>query len=160
MSVTTGPELRTTTLATSDGDGIVPPGGTLRYSATVSNTGDRDAAGVIIALPLPENTEYAADSGIAVIRSAFRTIGRASSPAYNSELSQIEWVGDIGAGENADISFDLRVKSGVAAGETIPLTGTVSYDTDGDGVNDITRTNDEPRDSSTESVAGLGWSLL
>ncbi|QTA85099.1 Uncharacterized protein dnm_011030 [Desulfonema magnum] len=37
--------------------------------------------------------------------SAFRTIGRASSPAYNSEQNQIEWTGDIGTGENAEISF-------------------------------------------------------
>ncbi|QTA85098.1 hypothetical protein [Desulfonema magnum] len=51
--------------------------------------------------------------------------------------------------------FDLRVKSGAVAGETVPLTGTVSYDTDGDGINDITRTTNEPGDAAKESVTEL-----
>ncbi|QTA85233.1 hypothetical protein [Desulfonema magnum] len=77
------------------------------------------------------------------------------APGYNSELNQIERTGDIGTGENAEISSELKVKSGAAAGETIPLTGTLSYDTDGDGMNNVTRATDDLGDAAADTVAEL-----
>ncbi len=157
LNVTTGPELRASAQISTDADGTVPPGGTLRCAVTISNTGDRDAVGVAYALPLPENTEYAAESCEAMIRSVFRTAERASDPVYDSELGQIGWSGDIGAGETAEISFELKVRPGTSVGESVRLRGTVSYDTDGDGISDVTRNTDEIGDDVADAeltVAG------
>ncbi|QTA93465.1 Fibronectin type III domain-containing protein, DUF11 [Desulfonema magnum] len=151
LTVTTGPELRASAQIAADTGNTVAPGGVLPYTVSISNTGDRDAEGVRFALPLPESTDYAEDTAGAVIRSVFRNLGKASAPVYDSELSQTEWIGDIGSGETAEISFDLRVRPGTETGEMISFGGTVSYDTDGDGVSDITRDTDEIGDGSADS---------
>ncbi|WP_207679244.1 DUF11 domain-containing protein [Desulfonema magnum] len=151
LTVTTGPELRADSRIETDGGDTVAPGGVLRYTATISNTGDRAAEGVRFVLPLPGNTECSSDTAGAVIRSAFRTPGKASDPVYDRELNQLEWTGDIGTGESAEISFDLSVRPGTETGETISFGGAVSYDTDCDGVSDITRHTSEIGDESADS---------
>ncbi|WP_207679733.1 DUF11 domain-containing protein [Desulfonema magnum] len=152
LNVTTGPELSAEARLESDGGDTVAPGGVLRYTAAISNTGDRAAEGVRFALPLPGNTEYSADTAGAVIRSALRTISeKASDPVYDGELNQLEWTGDIAMDESAEISFDLRVRPGTASGEAVSFGGTVAYDTDGDGISDITRNTGGIGDGSADS---------
>jgi uncharacterized repeat protein (TIGR01451 family) len=104
-------------------DGTVVAGDTLRYSASITNDGDRDVTGVVFTVPLPEGTEYAGS-------------GKRSDAniAYDSDLNQLEWTGDIPAGGTTEISFDVRVKSGgnIAFSDT-----EIAFDSDGDGVNDV-----------------------
>ncbi len=45
----------------------------------------------------------------------------------------------------------MRVRPGTEPGEEIALGGTVSYDTDDDGVSDITRNTGETGDESADS---------
>jgi hypothetical protein len=112
----------------------VYPGGLLRYFASITNDGDRDARDVALTLPLPDNTEYA-DSGK---RSDFG-------------VNLLEWTGDIPAGESVEIAFDLRVKADVSSGDEISWgQGTLSYDSDGDGVNDT-----DIKTGDAESSAGI-----
>ncbi|QTA88094.1 DUF11 domain-containing protein [Desulfonema magnum] len=155
LNVTTGPELRASAETSTGAGGTIPPGGSLRYVVSISNTGDRDAAGVTYTLPIPANTEYVAETAEAVIRSVLRISEKASNPLHDSDLMQIRWTGDIGAGETAEISFDLKVRPETSAGESVRIRETVSYDTDGDGVSDITRNTDETNEDAADSFAGI-----
>lgn len=122
VSVTLGPNLRITAKTDSD---TVPPGGILRLSALISNTGDRDAAGVRFVNPVPENTEYI--SGNAVLSSGGRA-GK-NSVSYTSSLNQIEWTGDIAAGQTAEIVFEIRICPDAARGTKFAVNqGVLHYD--------------------------------
>ncbi len=120
LTVTAGPGLRAVTRLETLTDTTVYPGNLLRYFASITNDGDRDARDVALALPLPDNTEYA-DSGK---RSDFG-------------VNLLEWTGDIPAGKTVEVAFDLRVKADVSSGDEISCEqGILSYDSDEDGVND------------------------
>ncbi len=128
LTVTTGPGLRAVTRIESPEDGTLVAGDTLRYSASITNDGDRDVSGVVFTVPLPEGTAYAgpgkrSDSGI----------------AYDSESNQAEWTGDVPAGETVEVAFSLTVKSG---GSIAFSDAEIAYDSDGDGVNDAVRKAD------------------
>jgi|GEM_PF-3691411 len=134
LTVTAGPGLRAVTRLEILTDTTVYPGDMLRYFASITNDGDRDSTDVALTLPLPDNTEYA-DSGK---RSDFG-------------VNLLEWTGDIPAGETVEIAFDLRVKADVSSGDEISWgQGTLSYDSDGDGVNDT-----DIKTGEAESSAGI-----
>ncbi len=113
---------------TETADGTAAPGDTLRLSASVVNEGDTDVTGAVLTVPLPAGTEYAAPAK----RSD-------AEMTYNAELNQIVWTGDIPAGQTAEIVFDLTVAETAKAGDVIaPAEWSLTCDTDGDSVNDIT----------------------
>ncbi|OQX17121.1 MAG: hypothetical protein BWK80_39625, partial [Desulfobacteraceae bacterium IS3] len=119
-------------------DGTAAPGDTLRYSASIMNEGDGDVTDAVFTVPLPSGTAYAADA-------------KRSDPevVYNAVLNQIEWTGDIPAGQTAEIAFDLRVCEDVNTGDVIASgEWSLACDTDGDGVNDMTV---KPEDAETVS---------
>ncbi len=128
LTVTTGPGLRAVTRIEGGTDGTLVAGDTLKYSASITNDGDRDVSGVVFTVPLPEGTEYEdsgkrSDSGI----------------IYDSESNEVEWTGDVPAGETVEFGFDVRVTSG---GSIVFSDAEISYDSDGDGVNDTLRKAD------------------
>jgi len=135
VTVTAGPGLRAVSRIDSGTDGTVVAGDTLQYSASITNDGDRDVAGVVFTVPLPENTEYAGSGK----RSD-------STLTYDSDLNQIEWTGDVPAGGTMEIAFDVRVTSG---GSIAFSDAEIAYDSDDDGVNDAVRKADN------ETIAGL-----
>ncbi len=161
LTVTAGPGLRAVTRLETVGDTTVYPGDRLRYSASITNDGDRDAADVELSLPLPDRTEYA-DSG------------KRSDAVYDSRLNLLKWTGDIPAGETVEIAFDLRVKADVSSGDEISWEqGILSYDSDGDGVNDadiktgkaeslaeITVKGCQPGDANKDGDIGLADAVL
>jgi len=135
LTVTTGPGLRAVSRIEGGTDGTLVAGDTLQYSASITNDGDRDVAGVVFTVPLPEGTEYAgsgkrSDSGM----------------TYDSESNQAEWTGDVPAGKTVELAFDVTVKSGgsIAFGDA-----EIAYDSDGDGVNDAVRK------AENETISGL-----
>ena len=128
LTVTTGPGLRAVIRIEGGTDGTLVAGDTLKYSASIANDGDRDVSGAVFTVPLPEGTEYAglgkrSDSGI----------------TYDSDLNQIEWTGDVPAGETVKLAFGVRVTSG---GSIAFSDAEIAFDSDGDGVNDTLRKAD------------------
>jgi len=127
LTVTAGPGLRAIVRVQ------IAAGDILHYSVSITNDGDRDVAGVVFTVPLPEGTEYAgsgkrSESGI----------------TYDSESNNVEWTGDIPAGGTAEIAFDIRVKSG---GSIAFSDAEIAYDSDGNGVNDAVRKADNETDA-------------
>ncbi len=62
---------------------------------------------------------------------------------YNEEMNQLEWTGNIPPDGTVKISYDTTADTGVNFGQIITdIPGTVSYDSDGDGVNDTTGETD------------------
>jgi len=125
LTVTTGPGLRAVSRIETGTDGTIVTGDTLQYSASITNDGDRDVAGVVLTVPLPEGTAYAGS-------------GKRSDSdlTYDSDLNQVEWTGDVPAGGTAEIAFGVKVKSGGSI--TFPE-AEIAFDSDGDGVNDSVR---------------------
>jgi len=125
LTVTTGPGLRAVSRVETETDGTIVTGDTLQYSASITNDGDRDVAGVVLTVPLPEGAAYAGS-------------GKRSDSdlTYDSDLNQVEWTGDIPAGGTAEIAFGVKVKSGGSI--TFPE-AEIAFDSDGDGVNDSVR---------------------
>ncbi len=158
VTVTTGPGLRAVTRIEGGTDGTLVAGDTLKYSASITNDGDRDVSGAVFTVPLPDGTEYS-DSGK---RSD-------SGMTYDSESNQAVWTGDVPAGGTAEIAFDVRVKSGgsIAFGDA-----EIAFDSDGDGTNDVIRKADneinadlsakdcQPGDIDADGDVGLSDAVL
>jgi len=141
--VTSGPNFSRTTKEVSfktdaDGDTLVSPGDTLRYTAVIPNTGDQDAAAVFFSDPVPADVTYIPDS----VKADSGTV------SYNETENRVEWAGNLAAGEGVTVIFDVRINSDIPARTVISNQGTVSYDSDADGINDAT----EPTDSDTSET--------
>lgn len=134
-----------------DPETSVSPGDTLNCTAIIPNTGDRDASGIIFTFPVPGNTTYvhgSADVRISEIQTSEVSETQEIPPAiYNNDLNQIGWIGDIPAGYEVRICFDIRVNEDVRSGDIITADDwTLSYDS-GDGISEIIRKSDDSTDA-------------
>jgi len=135
--------------ADADGTGTVSAGDTLTCAVGIPNTGNSDAKDVTYTLPVPENTVFnegtltsaVSSPGTGTLRKAVRDNGTVS---YNSSQNQIEWNGDIPAGAELGITFDVTVDDDVEEGDEITVGGILTYDSDGDGENDTDTSDGSP----------------
>ncbi len=103
---------KTATLVTdADGNGTPSPGDTLRYSITVSNTGNEAATGVVFTDVPDANTTLVVGSvtttaGVVVLGNT------AGNPTVEVKI------GNIVGGSSAIITFDVRINSPVPVGVT------------------------------------------
>ncbi|MFZ2630001.1 MAG: hypothetical protein WA081_07925 [Desulfosalsimonadaceae bacterium] len=150
LPVTAGPNFDQTTksvalLVDADADGAVTPGDTLQYTVEIPNTGNQNAVNVAFTDPFPANTTYVAGSA-------------AASDGTITDVGQIEWDGDVNAGDSVTITFDVTVNTGITVGTVISNQGTVSYDSDNNGSNDSTMLTDgnltNPGRQTTDVTAG------
>jgi len=153
IPVTAGPNFDQTSKAVAlqadaDGNGVVSPEDTLRYTVAIKNTGDQNATGVTFSDPVPIGTTYVPGSVTAT----------GGSPLYNAGSTQIEWTGNVAPGSSVMITFDVTVNVGIMVGTVISNQGTVNYASDGGGTNDSTVLTDgdpaEPGKQPTEVMAG------
>ncbi len=133
----------------ADGNTVVTPGDTLRYTVRISNIGNQDSSGTVQFYDnIPAFTAYVSGSVNA----------DAGTASYNSGSSRIEWSGSIGAGGSVNLVFDVTVNSGIAVGTLISNQGVVNFDSDGDGVNDSEDLTDgdssNPGDQPTDVPVG------
>ncbi len=153
LTVTTGESIRVMIRPESDSRGTAVPGEILGYIVDISNTGDKDAEEVVFMLPVPANTTYVPDSADVQVSdietSEVSQRSRVSPPEYDEELSQLEWTGDIPAGGQAEIVFDVTVNDDAETGDVITADGwSLFYDSDGDGENDISAEQEDDPDAS------------
>ncbi|MCP4107455.1 MAG: DUF11 domain-containing protein [Desulfobacteraceae bacterium] len=132
-------------------NGDVSPGDTLKYTVILQNTGNQDATGVKFTDYLPKNVTYIPGSAIA----------DAGTVVYNIYMNRIEWIGDIGGGTSAEISFHVTVDANLKFGDLVQNQGAVAYDTDCDSINDASETTDsnpdEPGNQPTDIYARGGY---
>ncbi len=70
---------------------------------------------------------------------------------FNIRENRIEWTGDIPAGETVRITFDTVADDDLAAGDTVAVQGTVTYDSDDDGLADAaTETDNDDGESGNQ----------
>jgi uncharacterized repeat protein (TIGR01451 family) len=124
-------------------DSAVAPGQTLSFTAVIPNTGNADAAGTVFTLPIPANTAYVPES--VTLRFTDIETGKTddfpgvSPPEYDEAENLLIWEGDIPAGMQAEIVFDVIADADLQTGDVISAEGwTFAFDSDGDGVNDVT----------------------
>lgn len=96
--VSAAPDL---TLTKSDGGVTTTPGATLVYTLTYANTGNQEAAGVVIAETVPANTAFAGPTG-------WNCVGT------NCEYA----LGALPAGASGDITFTVAIINPLPAGVT------------------------------------------
>ncbi|OQX24902.1 MAG: hypothetical protein BWK80_18415, partial [Desulfobacteraceae bacterium IS3] len=121
-------------------------GDTLLYTLMIRNTGDRDAVGVKVTDPIPEQVTYVSDSA------------EAASGTVTFEENRIVWIGDIAAKESVRISFEVTLKPALPVGLIISNQGVVEFDSDDDGTRDASVPTDgdgaEPGTQPTETEVG------
>lgn len=127
--------------------GIVDPGDTLRYTISVTNTGNVDATGVVLRDGVPANTTYVPDTTTLNGLAVGRPDGGTSPLLAGIDLSSSDLTpplpaagqGTVSAGGSAVVQFDLRVDAGVPTGTIISNQALVASSeladlpTDGDG---------------------------
>ncbi len=154
IPITAGPNFSQTTktvaLSTdADGNGVVSPGDTVRYTVRIPNTGNQDSLGAVFLLDtIPANTTYVGGSATA-------DRGTAS---FNTGSNRVEWNGDVPAGTLVTVTFDVTINTGIQSGTVISNQGALRYDTDGDGTPDTTELTDSdtsaPGDQPTTLAVG------
>ena len=112
-------------------------GDTLRYSITISNTGDADQHNN----PGDEFEDFIPDNVTYVPGSATATSGTIN---YDGGENKITWDGDIPAESSVSLSFEITVDSDLDNGTIISNQGTVYWDSNEDGDNDATELTDNP----------------
>jgi uncharacterized repeat protein (TIGR01451 family) len=85
------------------------PGGLIKYTVTVVNSGTGPATGVTVHDPIPAGTSYVAGSATAT----------APTVSYNGGANQVEWTGSIPAGGSVTIEFQVQVSDRIDCGTTI-----------------------------------------
>jgi uncharacterized repeat protein (TIGR01451 family) len=110
-------------------------GDILSYTAIIPNTGDRDVSGISLGIPIPRHTVYV--EGSLKIENGHGTDSGISAPEYSSSLNEILWDGDLAAGSEIRISFDVLTDASLEAGDAIiGDPAFLDYDSDGDMLND------------------------
>jgi uncharacterized repeat protein (TIGR01451 family) len=112
-------------------------GDTLRYSITISNTGDADQHNN----PGNEFEDFIPDNVTYVPGSATATSGTIN---YEPGENKITWDGDIPAESSVSLTFEITVDSDLDNGTIISNQGTVYWDSNEDGTNDATELTDDP----------------
>ena len=127
------------TLAKSDGDASVAPGGTVAYTLTYSNTSATGATGVVITDTVPANTVFNAGAS---------TAGWSCTPDNNAGSTCTLAIGAV-AGMSGDLTatFAVTVVNPLAAGVT-QISNTASIADDGNNGTDPTPGNNSASDTT------------
>ena len=130
-----------------DNDGFISPGDTLRYTVVITNSGNQNSTTLTFVDPLPTETTYAGNLD-----------SSNGSASYNTGSKQIEWTGDVNAGDSTTISFDVIVNSGIIVGTVISNQGIITYDgntiyTDGNPTQPGKQTTDVTVGGSPQGLA-------
>ena len=117
----------------ADGDTFISSGDTMRYFIKIYNTGNEAALGTTLTDGIPANTTYAGNL----------SMSSGDSLSYNGGLDQVEWTGDVAVGAEIVITFDVTIDflpgpTDLPIGTVITNQGTVAFDSDNDGINDLT----------------------
>ena len=125
-AVTAEPDL---VIVKSDGDTGITPGGTVSYTLAFQNSGNQDAAGVIIYETLPANTSF----NSIVSTSGWQRVGSTSQYTYSK--------GNLSAGQQASVVFAVKVNNPVPGGVQL-ITNSASIDDDhGNGTDPVPSNN-------------------
>jgi len=122
-------------------DSSVAPGDKVGFTGLIPNTGNADAKGVVMTVPVPENTAYVPGSASVrftdIATGAAVSMPGASLPEFDAAGNRLVWTGDVPAGVRAEIVFDVTADEDLQTGDSLSAENwTLGYDTDGDGVND------------------------
>jgi uncharacterized repeat protein (TIGR01451 family) len=141
--VTSAPDLSVTK---SDGGVSVAPGGTAVYTLTYANTGNVNAAGVVLTETVPANTTFNAASS---------TAGWSCTPSNNAGSTCTLAIGNLAAGSgNQTATFAVTVINPVPAGVT-QIANTATIADDGKNGADPTPANNTGSDTTPVSTAAL-----
>jgi uncharacterized repeat protein (TIGR01451 family) len=116
---------------TSGTDACIGGGNVLNVEVKLTNTGDgkqKDNPGSEFTASLP--TQLTAIPGTCVVPNGTCTLG----------ASQVDWNGEINAGQTVTILYQVRVRQGVQVGTRFCTDFKVNYDTNSDDLNDSTTT--------------------
>jgi uncharacterized repeat protein (TIGR01451 family) len=137
--VTGAPDLSVTK---SDGGASVVPGGTITYTLTYANAGNRGATGVVLTETVPANTTFNAGAS---------TAGWSCTPNNNAGSTCTLAVGSLAAGSgNQTAAFAVTVGSPLPGGVT-QIANTVSIADDGTNGTDPTPANNTGSDTTPMS---------
>src|SRR6185503_1451508 len=120
---------------TKTASGTFAPGSTVTYTVVLNNSG-----------PGPQ-ADNPGDEFTDVLPATLTLVSaNATSPTAvaNVGTNTVTWNGSIAAGGSVTITITATINSGVAPGTTITNQGTISYDSDGNAINDATAQTDNP----------------
>ncbi|HXT20049.1 MAG TPA: DUF11 domain-containing protein, partial [Thermoanaerobaculia bacterium] len=120
---------------TKTASGTFAPGSTVTYTVVLNNSG-----------PGPQ-ADNPGDEFTDVLPATLTLVSaNATSPTAvaNVGTNTVTWNGAIAAGGSVTITITATINSGVAPGTTITNQGTISYDSDGNAINDATAQTDNP----------------
>ncbi len=140
--------------ATKTVSGPFVPGGIVTYTVVITNSGlgaQLRTAGVPFEDTIPAGLTYLS----ATSSSGFPVV------VLGSGSTQVAWAGEIPAGGQVTITIRCQIPAGTAAGTSIANQATIHYDSDGDLVDDVTLSTDDPTQpggsDATAFRVGLGF---
>jgi uncharacterized repeat protein (TIGR01451 family) len=131
-TISSAPDVQVTKTSFDPSGYPLRPDEILNYTIVLENVGtmnQHDNAGHELLDAIPTNTSY-------VAASLFFTSGNA---VFNAGLNRVEWNGAVNAGQPVTVSFSVRTNLLLVNGTPIYNLAVLSYDTNGDNVNDGTR---------------------
>src|SRR6185436_6161567 len=127
------------TLGKSDGGASVAPGGTVAYTLTYTNVGNRGAAGIVLTETVPANTTFNAGAS---------TAGWVCTPNNNAGSTCTLAIGTLaGGGATSTATFAVTVANPVPAGVT-QISNTASIADNGTNGTDPTPGNNSGSDAT------------
>ena len=111
--------------------GNLQPGGTITYTIDITNTG-----------PNPQNDNAGDEMTDTLPSSMVFVSASATSGTVSNVGNVVSWNSSVAAGATVTVSIVAQINSGAAG--TIENTATVSYDNDGDNVNESSANSDSP----------------
>jgi uncharacterized repeat protein (TIGR01451 family) len=131
------------TIAKSDGGATTTPGGTVSYTLSYANTGNRGATGVVLTDVVPASTTFNPGGS---------TAGWVCTPNNNAGSSCTLAVGSVAPGANGSATYSVVVASPAPAGlDAVSNTATVADD--GTNGTDPNPTNNTSTDTTPVSAA-------
>ena len=133
-TVSSAPDVQVTKTSFDPSGYPLRPDEVLNYTIVLENVGtmnQHDNAGHELVDAIPTNTAY-------VPASLFFTSGTGT---YNAGLNRIEWNGAVNVGQPVTVSFSVRTNPLLVNGTPIYNLAVLSYDSNGDNVNDATRSS-------------------
>ena len=141
--VTGAPDL---SISKSDGAVVVAPGGTISYTLTYANTGNRGATGVVLTETVPANTTFNAGAS---------TAGWSCTPNNNAGSTCTLAIGGLAAGGgNQTATFAVTVPDPLPDGVT-QISNTASIADDGNNGTDPTPGDNSGSDTTQISSFGF-----